>query len=184
MSEWANMNEKAEKGSQGDVANKTVAAGKASVAFADIPAAANSRFGAHWHIFVPTLVIAILYLGGWIGLFFMHGSHSGLSRLFIIVLAVGVPLLLAHAFIRYQTIFLEIYDDHFLVHTGWPRAEAITLPFQVVRGVSVRRGLSGRIFGGGSLFIELISSDLVVLADVRSPELAKQQMEAAIRNEV
>lgn len=127
------------------------------------------RYRAHWHIFVPTIVICILYISGWVTLYVMDKSGGDLARLFIVVLAVGVPLLLAHAFLRYQTISLEIFDSHLQYHTGWPKAEPVKLPFTVIDKIDYTRGLSGRIFGGGTVILQLVAGEAIGIADVEKP---------------
>jgi len=68
-------------------------------------------FSAHWHIFAPTIVILIAYSISWLLLAMADMSGTNLARLFIVVMAVFVPLLAAHAFLRYQTIRVQVNDD-------------------------------------------------------------------------
>ncbi|MEO0328161.1 MAG: PH domain-containing protein [Pseudomonadota bacterium] len=134
-------------------------------------------FVAHWHIFVPTLIIAIVYSAAWLFLAYTGKSGTGLARLFIVVMAVGVPILAAHAFLRYQTIRLQINEGHVFCHPGWPKEFPIDVPFSVIESVVVRRGFSGRLFGGGTVIINLISGDNVIVADLANPENAKKIIE-------
>ena len=138
----------------------------------------NHRYKAHWHIFMPTIIIAVLYLIGWAVLYFMGLSGGGLARLFIVVLAVGVPILFAHAFLRYQTISIEIFDHHLLYHTGWPKSEPVSLPYDMITGVRFTRGLSGRLFGGGTVVLKLIAGEAIGVADVSAPIDAVKQIKA------
>ncbi|MEM9331893.1 MAG: PH domain-containing protein [Pseudomonadota bacterium] len=137
-------------------------------------------FSAHWHIFVPTLAIGILYSLAWLFMAIVGKSDSGLARLFIVVMAVGVPLLAAHAFLRYQTIRLQISDGHVFCHPGWPKELPIDVPLQVIREAKVRRGLSGRLFGGGTLILDLVTEGNVVVADLAEPEKAKEIIDQSI----
>ncbi|MEM7069859.1 MAG: PH domain-containing protein [Pseudomonadota bacterium] len=137
-------------------------------------------FVAHWHIFVPTLVIAVLYSSAWLLLAMMGKSGSGLARMFIVVMAIGVPLLAAHAFLRFQTIRLQVSDGHVFCHPGWPKELPIDVPLSVIKQVTVRRGLSGRLFGGGTVIMDLVTEGNVVVADLDNPDLAKQIIEDAI----
>ena len=136
-------------------------------------------FAAHWHIFVPTVVITVLYSCAWLLLAAMGKSDTGLARLFIVVMAIGVPLLAAHAFLRYQTIRLQVSDGHVFCHPGWPKELPIDVPLYVINQVRVRKGLSGRMFGGGTVILELITEGNVVVADLAEPEKAKQIIENA-----
>ncbi len=142
-------------------------------------------FVSHWHIFVPTLIIGILYSAAW-GFLSMTGkADSGLARLFIVVMAVGVPLLAAHAFLRFQTIRLQISeaDGQILCHPGWPRDLPICVPFNVIESVRVRRGLSGRLFGGGTVVLDLVTGGQVAVTDLAEPELARKRIETALKGQ-
>ncbi len=125
---------------------------------------------AHWHIFVPTIIIAILYIIGWLVMYFMGMAGGGLARLFVVVLAIGVPILFAHAFLRYQTITIELFEDYLKYHTGWPRSEPVQLPYGMVKKAKFTRGLSGRLFGGGTVVLNLIGGGVVGIADVETPK--------------
>ncbi len=136
-------------------------------------------FTAHWHIFVPTMIIAVLYSVAWLVLASVGKSDSGLARLFIVVMAIGVPLLAAHAFLRYQTIRLQVSDGHAFCHPGWPKDLPIDVPLAVIRQVKVRRGLSGRLFGGGTVILDLVTEGNVIVTDLAEPDKAKAIIEAA-----
>ncbi len=130
-------------------------------------------FAAHWHIFVPTVAIGLLYSFAWLFLAYLGKSDSGLARLFIVVMAVGVPLLAAHAFLRFQTIRLQINEKHLLCHPGWPKELPIDVPPEMIDSVKVRRGLSGRLFGGGTVVIKLVTGNTIAIADLANPEKAR-----------
>ena len=136
-------------------------------------------FAAHWHIFVPTLVIAVLYSAAWLTLALLGKADSGLARLFIVVMAVGVPLLAAHAFLRYQTIRLQVSDGHVFCHPGWPKELPVDVPLSVIKEVKVRRGLSGRLFGGGTIVMDLVTEGNVTVADLAKPDQAKRIIDQA-----
>ncbi len=141
--------------------------------------AANSGvplFAAHWHIFVPTLAIGLLYSLAWLGLALLGKSDTGLARLFIVVMAVGVPLLAAHAFLRFQTIRLQINEGHVLCHPGWPKELPIDVPLEMIESIRVRRGLSGRLFGGGTIIIRLVTGNTVAIADLAEPVTAHRKI--------
>lgn len=126
-------------------------------------------YKAHWHIFVPTIVISILYLFGWLVLYFMGMANGAIARLFVVVLSVGVPLLFAHAFLRYQTISICIFKNCVQYHTGWPKAEPIEMPYGLIKNVRFTRGLSGRMFGGGTVVISTLAGEPIAVADVANP---------------
>ncbi len=138
----------------------------------EVEQTALHSYRAHWHIFVPTIVICILYIAGWVTLYLMDKSQGDLARLFIVVLAVGVPLLFAHAFLRYQTISIKIFETHLQYHTGWPRAEPVRLPYGLIDKIKYTRGLSGRVFGGGTVILQLVAGEAIGIADVEKPAAA------------
>ena len=109
-------------------------------------------------------------------MYFMGMAGGGLARLFIVVLAVGVPILFAHAFLRYQTITIELFEDYLQYHTGWPKSEPVKLPYGMVRNARYTRGLSGRLFGGGTVVLRLIGGGVVGIADVESPKKISRQI--------
>ena len=90
-----------------------------------------------------------------------------------------MPFLAAHAFLRYQTIRLQVNNGRVLCHPGWPKDLPIEVPLQVIRKIRVRRGLSGRLFGGGTVVISLLAGDDVVIADLAKPFEAKQAISDA-----
>ena len=139
-------------------------------------------FTAHWHLFIPTVVIAVLYSFCWLMLAVIGKMDSALARMFVIVMAVGVPLLAAHAFLRYQTIRLQVSDSHVFCHPGWPKDLPIDLPVKLIREVVIKRGLSGRLFGGGTILMNLSTGSRVVIADLGNPEAAKEEIERAMQN--
>lgn len=134
------------------------------------------RYKAHWHIFMPTVIIAVLYLVGWSVLYFLGLSGGGLARLFVIVLAIGVPILFTHAFLRYQTIAIEIFENTLQYHTGWPRSEPVSLPYGMIKSARATRGLSGRLFGGGTVVLKLLAGEEIGVADVETPEVVVERL--------
>ena len=139
-------------------------------------------FTAHWHLFMPTVVIAVLYSICWAILVSIGMIDAALARMVVIVMAIGVPLLAAHAFLRYQTIRLQVSDSHVYCHPGWPKDLPIDLPVHIIREVRVKRGLSGRLFGGGTIVMDLTTGTKIVIADLGEPDAAKNEIERAILN--
>lgn len=137
-------------------------------------------FSAHWHIFAPTFIILVAYSVSWLVLAMSNMSDSNLARLFIVVMAVFVPLLAAHAFLRYQTIRVQINEDCLFCHPGWPKDLPIEVPIAMIESVAVKRGLSGRLFGGGTLVLSLVAEKKIVIADLAEPQKAQEAILQAI----
>lgn len=139
-------------------------------------------FSAHWHIFAPTIIILVAYSFSWLLLAIADMSGSNLARLFIVVMAVFVPLLAAHAFLRYQTIRVQVNEDCLFCHPGWPKDLPIEIPVSTIKHVLVKRGFSGRLFGGGTLVLQLVAENKIVIADLAEPEKAQEAILNIIAN--
>ncbi len=100
-----------------------------------------NMFRAHWQLFVPTVVIAILYGIGLLFLWMTDRSDGALFRLFAIVLAVGIPLLATHAFLRYETLCLHLGANNLRIHAGWPKDTPIEITYKLIDSLKVKRGL-------------------------------------------
>ena len=138
-------------------------------------------FRPRWQLFLPTLAIAALYSMAWTWLVLEERGGGALARLFLIVMAIGVPLLAAHAFLRYQTIRVQVLNDAVRYHPGWPRDLPIDMPLALIDRVSVKRGISGMIFGGGTLVMELTTGERAAVADLADPEAAKAEIDAVMK---
>ena len=145
----------------------------------ELPQANDGKmFRAHWQLFIPTLVIAILYGMGLLFLWMTGRSGGALFRLFAIVLAVGIPLLATHAFLRYETLCLHLGAKNLRIHVGWPKDTPIEIPYKLIDSLKVKRGLSGRLMGGGTVLIKLTAGNQVAVADLKEPEKVADAFEA------
>ncbi|MFK7901309.1 MAG: PH domain-containing protein [Nitratireductor sp.] len=126
-------------------------------------------YASHWQIFIPTLVIFLAYGLGLIVLFSMGMTSSALFRLGAIVLGVGVPLIAVHAFLRFSTVRLQFLETHLRYHSGWPSDASVDVPYELISSLDVRRGLAGRLFGGGTIVIKLTTGNRIAIADVFDP---------------
>ena len=129
-----------------------------------------SDFRSHWRLFIPTLVIFLAY-GLCLAYLWATGRvDSGLFRMFAIVTAVGVPLLAAHAFLRFETVCVRLEDDCIKARPGWPKDKSIEIPNELVTDIFVKRGLAGRLMGGDTLIIETGTGTQIAIADLEDPE--------------
>ncbi|MBL4890687.1 MAG: PH domain-containing protein [Rhizobiaceae bacterium] len=146
----------------------------------DFARADGDIYGAHWHVFIPTLVVTVLYFFGWLLLLLLGRGEGTLAKLFVLVLAVGVPLLTIHAFLRFNTTRVQMCNAFIRYHPGWPKRFLVDLPYALVEKVSIRRGISGRIFGGGTLVMHLTIGEKVYVPDLSDPEGACEAARAAL----
>jgi membrane protein YdbS with pleckstrin-like domain len=133
-------------------------------------AGAPVTYRCHWQLFVPTIIVLAGY-GFALWYLWMTGrSDLSLFRLFAIVMAVGVPLLAAHAFLRYETVRVQLLPATLRYHPGWPKDMAIEIPRELITGLYVKRGLAGRLFGGGTLIIKTSTGNRIAIADLKNPQ--------------
>jgi hypothetical protein len=133
-------------------------------------------FTARWQLFLPTIAIALIYSAAWFYLY-SEGQHdTSLARLYVIVLALGVPLLGAHAFLRFQTIRVQVLSRGIRYHPGWPRDLPVDLPYDLVERVRIKRGLIGWIIGSGTLVLDLTTGERAAIADLDKPGKARKEI--------
>lgn len=133
---------------------------------------APDLFRSHWQIFVPTLIIVAGYGLGLVYFWFTGKTETALFRLFAIILAVGTPLLAAHAFLRYQTVRVRVKPNCIRYHPGWPKDTAVEIPNDLIARLYVKYGLAGGLVRSGTLVIETIAGGRVAIADLKDPERA------------
>ncbi len=123
----------------------------------------------HWTVFLPTVVIAALYGGLWLWFTEVQGASGGVSRAAILVVAVGVPLLLVHAGLRFVNGRLELGADELVARPGWPVRRERHVTYSHVVDLRLRRGLIGRLVDVGSLIVVDHNGDRTVMPDLAEP---------------
>lgn len=121
-------------------------------------------------LFLPTAVIAAGYA---VALAVLHLSGKGdgaLARLCSMVLALGVPLLLASATLRYFMVHVRLLTDTIIVHPGLPRRETREIAYSHIRTLHVSQGISGKLFNSGTLILELVTGERVSVGDLAEPQ--------------
>jgi len=129
-----------------------------------------SVFRPHWQIFLPTLVVLAGYGISLLYLWMTGRSDSALFRLCAIIAAVGVPLLAAHAVLRYETVRVQLREASLCYHPGWPKDRLLEIPHELIETIRVKRGIAGRLFGGGTLVIKTSTGGKIAIADLRNPD--------------
>lgn len=148
--------------------------------FEATPGRSAHVYRARWQLFLPTIAIAVLYLAAWSWLVYTGRGEGALARMFVLVMAIGVPLLAFHAFLRYQTIKVHVLENAVRYHPGWPKDLPVDMPPELIEEVRVRRGISGRLFGGGTLVMLLTTGQKAAIADLADPDNAKAEIEAML----
>lgn len=129
-------------------------------------------------LFLPALVVAAGYGALLFALVLADRENGPLARVCMIVLAIGVPLLLAHAGLRLSTTRLELHTAYLEAHPGFPARDPVTIPYAAVSRTTVRRGLSGWITGAGSLIIERENGLPVTVSGLSDPDAAVAELTA------
>ncbi len=128
------------------------------------------RKGAHWSIFMPTLLVALLYGGTWLLLASYGREQGALGRLLMLVCALGVPMLLVHAFLRYMSTCVTVTKSAVILERGWPRRQPITVVLGEVSDVDTRRPFMGRLFGSGAFIVSTRKNRRLVVNDLDDPD--------------
>lgn len=137
-------------------------------------------YRARWQLFLPTIAIALLYGAAWVYLNNEGRSDSALARLSVIIIAVGVPGLAVHAFLRFQTIRLQLLPTCIRYHPGWPKDVPVDLPYELLEKVRVKRGLIGFLTGSGTLVFHLTTGEKVAIADVANVGQARREIDRVL----
>lgn len=141
----------------------------------------TARHKAHWTIFLPAIIVALLYGGLWVSLLAAGKGDTALARLLLLVLLMVVPVLLVRAYLRFQSFGLLIGRQALTYRRGWvrPRWHRIYMD----RLASARAVLNpfSRIFGGGALELTRTDGRKFRLYDLEAPELAARQISRQVR---
>lgn len=149
--------------------------------FEAAPVAEGHIHRPRWQIFAPTLAIAALYAGLWAWLYANGLAGGAIARLVLLVIAIGVPLLAAHAFLRFETIRVQVLNSGVRYHPGWPKDIPVDMPFELIERIAVKRGISGKMLGGGTLVMYLTTGERVAIADLADPAAAQQDITGRLR---
>ncbi len=146
---------------------------------ADVPPV--DSYKVHWAVFLPTVAIALLYAGLWLWFNEIQGTSGGISRAALLVLAVGVPLLVVHAGLRFVNGRLELGADELVARPGWPVRRERHVSYIHVIDVKVRRGIIGRVLDVASLIVIDRNGDRTVMPDLAAPRDVLDAVNAKVR---
>ncbi len=133
---------------------------------------------AHWTIYLPSLAVALV----WIGVYGYAALHqpplAGLRALALAVVLLGVPVLLLSAALRARVLAVEVRQGRrdgtaleLYARGGFIRPREIRIGAGEIASLRLRRSLPQRLFGGGALDLKTMSGDRVRLADLDRPEV-------------
>lgn len=139
------------------------------------------RFKAHWTIFLPAIVVGLLYGGLWVFLLVVGKGDTALARILLLVLVLAVPVLLVRAYLRFASFGLLIGRRALSYRRGWIRPGWHRLQLNSLTGVRASMNPLGRALGGGALIFTRLDGGDVSLYDVESPQEAARQISRRLR---
>lgn len=126
---------------------------------------------AHWTIYLPTLVVALVWAGiyGWAH--WHDPALDGLASVALFVEALGVPVLLLTAALRARVLTVELRKDgrQLYMRTGVLHARDVGIGLSEIAHVRVRHSIPQRLLGGGALDITTLSGDRLLVTDLDNP---------------
>lgn len=145
------------------------------------PATAVAR--AHWTIYLPTLVVALVWAGVYSWAQFHQPALPGIRSLALAVEALAVPLLLFFAAVRARVLIVEVRAGHgegdeLALHarSGFARPKEVWIGAREIASIRVRRSLPQRFLGGGALDLRTLSGEILWLTDLDRPEAIAQAL--------
>jgi uncharacterized membrane protein YdbT with pleckstrin-like domain len=126
---------------------------------------------AHWTIYLPSLVVALVWAGVYLIAVWHQPVLEGLRALALAVEGLIVPILLFFAAVRARVLTAEMRDEgtRLYVRSGFFRPQEISIGVSEIATVRVRRSLPQRFFGGGALDIKTLSGERVFVSDLDRP---------------
>lgn len=131
-------------------------------------------------LFIPVVIISIGYAVFFAWLWANGNAGTGVARLSLLVLAVGVPLLVAHAVLRLFTTHIRLQPDGLHINTGFPRAREYEVPYRIIRNTVIKRGLAGRMLDAGTVVLQLTTGQKISVCDLEHPEQVRAAVERRI----
>lgn len=128
---------------------------------------------AHWTIYLPSLVVALVWAGVYGWAVTREPALDGLASVALLVEALGVPLLLIFAALRARVLRVELCKagKELYLRTGVLRARDVTIGLDEIAHARVRRSIPQRFLGGGALDIVTLSGERIFVADLDHPDL-------------
>lgn len=151
----------------------------------DLPLSGASRplasAGAHWTIYLPALVVALVWLAIFTWATFHEPPLSGLRALALAVVALGTPVLIFAAALRARLLSVAIWpkgregteaaaERELVLRDGFARPRSLRVGAREIASIRVRRSLPQRLLGGGALEIRMLSGERVLIADLDQPD--------------
>lgn len=140
------------------------------------------RFKAHWTIFLPVLIVALLYGAVWVFLLLAGKGDTALAKVMLLVLLLVVPVLLVRAYLRFMSFGLLVGRHALTYRRGWLRPRWHRLRLDALSGARASLGPFNRLLGGGAVVLARFDDRPIRLLDVESPEEAARTIARRARS--
>ena len=129
--------------------------------------------GAHWSIFLPAAVVALLWAAIYLWANGWTPRLSGIASLSLAVEAIIVPLLILHAWGRTWALGVRVGARGLEARAGFPRRQRIEVGAREISSVRFRQTPLQRLLGAGSIELRMESGASIRLDDLdRAAEVA------------
>ena len=125
-------------------------------------------------LFLPGLIISAGYGLVYVYLHVTGQAGGHLARLVFAVLMIACPVILTWAGLRLATIRLHFGANGLEAHPGFPARDPVLLPYLDLDGVSIRRDLSNRLTGTGTLVLRPSSGKAIIMDALKDAEGAEK----------
>lgn len=147
------------------------------------PVANSVRSGAHWTIYLPSLVVAVTWAFVYLWAVSRDPALSAIAAIALAIEAVVVPLLLVHAFLRARVLMAEAGAGRLHAVAGFPFRQHLDIAFDDIAVAQVRRPVAQRLLGGGALAIITRQGKRHLIADLADADAIAAAINNAIRRD-
>ncbi|HHK74466.1 MAG TPA: PH domain-containing protein [Rhizobiales bacterium] len=140
-----------------------------------------ARGRAHWTLFAPAILVALVYGLMWQGLVLLGRGDGSVARISLFVFAIGSPLLLVYGFLRYNSVWIALAGDDLCLARGWPRLTHSQISLDEIASIRLRQSFIGRRFNVGEILVETRSGRRYRVSDIAEPEAVVNDLNQALR---
>tara|TARA_R110002110_G_scaffold18212_1_gene76712 strand:- start:3018 stop:3509 length:492 start_codon:yes stop_codon:yes gene_type:complete len=145
--------------------------------------AATASSGAHWTIYLPSLVVALTWTVVYFWATWREPPLHAIGAIALVIEAAVVPLLLVHAALRARVLRATVAEGVLDIRWGFPFKRHLRLGLPGIALAAVRRSYAQRYFGGGALGLILEGGKRHLIADLARPDVIAAAVNDSIRKE-
>lgn len=133
----------------------------------------------HAIVFLPAIVIALIYGGCWLLLHQLGRGDGGLARLCFFVSVVAPPVFALFAFMRYTFGRIYLAETDLLIGPDWPWQMPRRLPLARLTSAEVVQNRLEAKFGAGALRLQTRGGEAILVRDCAAPDAVARALMAA-----